>query len=159
MATKLERISRLALETSRSITSSTQHWKRFLDSAARLYKYSFQDQVLIHAQKPEATACAEIGLWNERLHRWVNRGAKGIALIDTSEEKPHLRYVFDVSDTNSRQNIPFSLWQAKPEMYPRIAEELSQSRRCTPASRRSCRTASVSWGTPPTRSPSSSGQS
>ncbi len=127
MATKLERISRLALETSRSITSSTQHWKGFLDSAAWLYKYSFQDQVLIHAQKPEATACAEIGLWNERLHRWVNRGAKGIALIDTSEEKPHLRYVFDVSDTNSRQSIPFSLWQAKPEMYPRIAEELQNS--------------------------------
>ena len=127
MATKLERISRLALETSRSITSSTQHWKRFLDSAAWLYKYSFQDQVLIHAQKPEATACAEIGLWNERLHRWVNRGAKGIALIDTSEEKPHLRYVFDVSDTNSRQNIPFALWQPKPEMYPRIAEELQNS--------------------------------
>ena len=127
MATKLERISRLALETSRSITSSTQRWKGFLDSAAWLYKYPFRDQVLIHAQKPEATACAKIALWNERLHRWVNRGAKGIALIDTSEEKPHLRYVFDVSDTNSRQNIPFSLWQAKPEMYPRIAEELQNS--------------------------------
>ena len=127
MATKLERISRLALETSRSITSSTQRWKGFLDSAAWLYKYPFRDQVLIHAQKPEATACAEIALWNERLHRWVNRGAKGIALIDTSEEKPHLRYVFDVSDTNSRQNIPFALWQAKPEMYPRIAEELQNS--------------------------------
>ena len=64
MATKLERISRLALETSRSITSSTQRWKGFLDSAAWLYKYSFQDQVLIHAQKPEATACAEIALWS-----------------------------------------------------------------------------------------------
>ena len=127
MATKLERISRLALETSRSITSSTRHWKGFLDSAAWLYKYPFQDQVLIHAQKPEATACAEIGLWNERLHRWVNRGAKGIALIDTTEEKPHLRYVFDVSDTNSRQNTPFALWQPKPEMYPRIAEELQNS--------------------------------
>ena len=127
MATKLERISRLALETSRSITASPQQWKAFLDSAAWLYKYPFRDQVLIHAQKPEATACAEIGLWNERLHRWVNRGAKGIALIDTSEEKPHLRYVFDVSDTNSRQNIPFALWQAKPEMYPRIAEELQNS--------------------------------
>ena len=127
MATKLERISRLALETSRFITASPQHWKGFLDSAAWLYKYPFRDQVLIHAQKPEATACAEIGLWNERLHRWVNRGAKGIALIDTSEEKPHLRYVFDVSDTNSRQNIPFALWQAKPEMYPSIAEELQNS--------------------------------
>ena len=127
MATKLERISRLALETSRSITTSPQQWEAFLDSAAWLYKYPFRDQVLIHAQKPEATACAEIGLWNERLHRWVNRGAKGIALIDTSEEKPHLRYVFDVSDTNSRENIPFVLWQAKPEMYPRIAEELQNS--------------------------------
>ena len=127
MATKLERISRLAVETSRSITASPQQWKAFLDSAAWLYKYPFRDQVLIHAQKPEATACAEIGLWNERLHRWVNRGAKGIALIDTSEEKPHLRYLFDVSDTNSRQNIPFALWQANPEMYPRIAEELQNS--------------------------------
>ncbi len=127
MATKLERISRLALETCRSITTSPQQWKAFLDSAAWLYKYPFRDQVLIHAQKPEATACAEIGLWNERLHRWVNRGANGIALIDTSEEKPHLRYVFDVSDTNSRENIPFVLWQAKPEMYPRIAEELQNS--------------------------------
>ena len=127
MATKLERISRLAVETSRSITTSPQQWKAFLDSAAWLYKYPFRDQVLIHAQKPAATACAEIGLWNERLHRWVNRGAKGIALIDTSEEKPHLRYVFDVSDTNSRQSIPFALWQPKPEMYPRIAEELQNS--------------------------------
>ena len=127
MATKLEKISRLALETSRSVTASPENWKSFLDSAAWLYKYPFRDQLLIHAQKPEATACAEIGLWNERLHRWVNRGAKGIALIDTSEEKPHLRYVFDVSDTNSRQNIPFALWQAKPEMYPRIAEELQNS--------------------------------
>lgn len=127
MATKLEKISRLALETSRSVTASPENWKSFLASAAWLYKYPFRDQILIHAQKPEATACAEIGLWNERLHRWVNRGAKGIALIDTSEDKPHLRYVFDVSDTNSRQNIPFALWQAKPDMYPRISEELQNS--------------------------------
>lgn len=125
--TKLERISRLAVDTSRSVTASPESWKSFLDSAAWLYKYPFRDQILIHAQKPEATACAEIGLWNERLHRWVNRGAKGIALIDTSEDKPHLRYVFDVSDTNSRQNIPFALWQAKPDMYPRISEELQNS--------------------------------
>ena len=127
MATKLEKISRLALETSRFVTASPENWKSFLDSAAWIYKYPFRDQLLIHAQKPEATACAEIGLWNERLHRWVNRGAKGIALIDTSEDKPHLRYVFDVSDTNSRQNIPFALWQTKPDMYPRISEELQNS--------------------------------
>ena len=127
MATKLERISRLALDATLSVASSHDHWKAFLDSAAWLYKYPFRDQVLIHAQKPEATACAEIGMWNERLHRWVNKGAKGIALIDTSDEKPHLRYVFDVSDTNSRQNIPLKLWQPTSEMHARISEELENS--------------------------------
>ena len=127
MATKLERISRLALDATLSVASSPDHWKAFLDSAAWLYKYPFRDQVLIHAQKPEATACAEIGMWNERLHRWVNKGAKGIALIDTSDEKPHLRYVFDVSDTNSRQNVPLKLWQPTQEMHARISEELENS--------------------------------
>ena len=127
MATKLERISRLALDATLSVASSPDHWKAFLDSAAWLYKYPFRDQVLIHAQKPEATACAEIGMWNDRLNRWVNRGAKGIALIDTSGEKPHLRYVFDVSDTNSRQNVPLTLWQPTPEMHARITEELENS--------------------------------
>ena len=127
MATKLERISRLALDATLSVASSPDHWKTFLDSAAWLYKYPFRDQVLIHAQKPEATACAEIGMWNERLHRWVNKGAKGIALIDTSDEKPHLRYVFDVSDTNSRQNTPLKLWQQTPTMEARISEELENS--------------------------------
>lgn len=127
MGTKLERISRLAHDATLSVTSSPDHWKAFLDSAAWLYKYPFRDQVLIHAQKPEATACAEIGMWNDRLYRWVNRGAKGIALIDTSGEKPHLRYVFDVSDTNSRQNVPLTLWQPTPEMHARISEELENS--------------------------------
>jgi len=127
MGTKLERISRLAHDATLSVTSSPDHWKAFLDSAAWLYKYPFRDQVLIHAQKPEATACAEIGMWNERLHRWVNEGAKGIALIDTSDEKPHLRYVFDVSDTNSRQNVPLKLWQPTQEMHARISEELENS--------------------------------
>ena len=127
MATKLERISRLALDATLSVASSPDHWKAFLDSAAWLYKYPFRDQVLIHAQKPGATACAEIGMWNERLHRWVNKGAKGIALIDTSDEQPHLRYVFDVSDTNSRQNTPLKLWQPTPEMHARISEEPENS--------------------------------
>jgi len=127
MGTKLERISRLAHDATLSVASSPDHWKAFLDSAAWLYKYPFRDQVLIHAQKPEATACAEIGMWNERLHRWVNKGAKGIALIDTSDEKPHLRYVFDVSDTNSRQDTPLKLWQQTPNMEARISEELENS--------------------------------
>ena len=127
MQTKLERMINMAHDSTLAVTSSPDRWKAFLDSAAWLYKYPFQDQVLIHAQKPEATACAELSVWNERLHRWVNRGAKGIALIDASGEKLHLRYVFDVSDTNSRQNIPLKLWQPTPEMHARIAEELQNN--------------------------------
>ena len=87
----------------------------YLDTASRLYRYPFHEQLLIYAQRPDATACASLELWNNKMGRWVNRGAKGIALIDDSGEKPRLRYVFDVSDTNSRYNIPFSLWQQKEQ--------------------------------------------
>ena len=80
--------------------------------------------VLIHAQRPDATACAPIELWNNAFKRWVNKGAKGIAIIDDSGQKPTLRYVFDVSDTNTRYNIPFRLWQTKPEYEAQIIEEL-----------------------------------
>ena len=80
--------------------------------------------VLIHAQRPDATACAPIELWNNAFKRWVNKGAKGIAIIDDSGQKPTLRYVFDVSDTNTRYNIPFRFWQTKPEYEAQIIEEL-----------------------------------
>lgn len=124
MATKLQNISELARQTTERLTQSVDNWKRFLDSAAWLYKYPFHEQVLIHAQRPDAKACAPIELWNSRFRRWVNRGAKGIALIDDSGHKPVLRYVFDVSDTNTRYNIPFRLWQTRPEYEAQIIEEL-----------------------------------
>ena len=124
MATKLQMMSELAAQTTIQLTRSTKEWMSFLDSAAWLYKYPFHEQVLIHAQRPDATACASIELWNNTFRRWVNKGAKGIALIDDSGQKPTLRYVFDVSDTNARHNIPFRLWQAKSEQYPQIVEEL-----------------------------------
>ena len=124
MATKLQNISELARQTTERLTQSVDNWKRFLDSAAWLYKYPFHEQVLIHAQRPDAKACAPIELWNSRFRRWVNRGAKGIALIDDSGHKPALRYVFDVSDTNTRYNIPFRLWQTRPEYEAQIIEEL-----------------------------------
>ena len=124
MATKLQNISELARQTTERLTQSVDNWKRFLDSAAWLYKYPFHEQVLIHAQRPDAKACAPIELWNSRFRRWVNRGAKGIAIIDDSGQKPALRYVFDVSDTNTRYNIPFRLWQTRPEYEAQIIEEL-----------------------------------
>lgn len=124
MATKLQNISELARQTTERLTQSIDNWKRFLDSAAWLYKYPFHEQVLIHAQRPDAKACAPIELWNRKFRRWVNRGAKGIALIDDSGHKPALRYVFDVSDTNTRYNIPFRLWQTRPEYEAQIIEEL-----------------------------------
>lgn len=124
MATKLQNISELVRQTTERLTQSVDNWKRFLDSAAWLYKYPFHEQVLIHAQRPDAKACAPIELWNRKFRRWVNRGAKGIAIIDDSGHKPALRYVFDVSDTNTRYNIPFRLWQTKSQYTAQIIEEL-----------------------------------
>ena len=126
MATKLQLMSELSVQTTKKLTHSIDDWLSFLDSAAWLYKYPFPEQVLIHAQRPDARACASMELWNSpRFNRWVNKGAKGIALIDDSGEKTKLRYVFDVSDTNSRYNIPFSLWQQKEQDEDQIIEELS----------------------------------
>ena len=124
MATKLQMMSELAAQTTERLTQSIDNWTSFLDSAAWLYKYPFHEQVLIHAQRPDATACAPIELWNNAFKRWVNKGAKGIAIIDDSGQKPTLRYVFDVSDTNTRYNVPFSLWQTRPEYEAQIVEEL-----------------------------------
>ncbi len=124
MATKLHIMSELAAQTTQQLTQSVDSWKSFLNSAAWLYKYPFHEQVLIHAQRPDATACAPMQLWNNRFGRWVNKGAKGIAVIDDSGHKPALRYVFDVSDTNTRYNIPFRLWQTKSQYTAQIIEEL-----------------------------------
>ena len=102
----------MAEDTAKRITGSYQDWTAFLQTAARLYKYPYHEQLMIFAQRPDATACAEYGLWNKTMRRYVRRGSKGIALIDPTTDIPRIRYVFDVSDTGARQNslTPF-LWE------------------------------------------------
>ena len=93
-------IRELAQQNTRYVSNSPQDWMSYLDVAARLYRYSFTDALLIHAQRPDATACAELELWNQKMSRWVNRGAKGIALLDDTGPRTKLRYVFDIADTH-----------------------------------------------------------
>ena len=97
---KLQDIRDLAQEHAVSVSGSPRDWMDYMDTASRLYRYSFSDQLLIHAQHPEATACASLELWNEKMFRWVNRGARGIALLDETGQHTRLRYVFDISDTH-----------------------------------------------------------
>ena len=127
MATKLHIMSELAAQTTQQLTQSVDNWKSFLNSAAWLYKYPFHEQVLIHAQRPDATACAPMQLWNSRFGRLVNKDAKGIAVIDDSGDKPRLKYLFDVSDTNARHNAPFRLWQIKPKYEVQVIKELQNA--------------------------------
>ena len=108
-----------------SITNTRSDWTDILKSAAWLYKYPFQEQILIYAQRPDATACAPIELWNKTIQRWVNRGAKGIALIDDSAANTALKYVFDVSDTHNLYDIPFHLWEMTESYKSQIIEELA----------------------------------
>jgi N12 class adenine-specific DNA methylase len=116
MPSKVQAYAQMADHAATQITGSRQSWTEFLSTAARLYKYPYHEQLMIYAQRPDATACAEYDLWNNQMHRYVRRGSKGIALIDASGDKPRLRYVFDVSDTgggvNSRR--PF-LWELNAE--------------------------------------------
>lgn len=123
MPRKDEFLSQLLSSKTQEIVSSPRNYTAFLQTAARNYKYGFQEQVLIHAQRPDATACAEIGVWN-RLGRWVNRGATGIALLRDPNLPYRIRYVFDVSDTNSRENREISLWQMKPEYENEVIHTL-----------------------------------
>jgi len=115
----------MADEAQRQITGSYRGWTGFLTTAARLYKYPYAEQVMIHAQRPDATACAEYDFWNEKMGRYVRRGSKGIALIDSSGERPRLRYVFDVSDTGGRE-FPKSryLWEYREEHADAISAML-----------------------------------
>lgn len=126
MPRKGEFLSQLLSSKTQEIVSSPRNYTAFLQTAAQNYKYRFQEQVLIHAQRPDATACAEIGVWN-RLGRWVNQGATGIALLRDPNLPYRIRYVFDVSDTNSRENREISLWQMKPEYESEVMDTL-QSR-------------------------------
>lgn len=102
---KYDYISTLAQETAANVVKSSDEWMKYLTTAARLYKYPFCDQLLIYAQRPDATACASMDIWNEKMHCWVNRGASGIALIDESAKGKKLKYVFDVSDVHAANHI------------------------------------------------------
>ena len=116
MASVLQQYHQLADRMATQITGSYQSWTDFLTTAARLYKYPYHEQLMIYAQRPEATACAEYDLWNNRMGRYIRRGAKGIALIDHSGDAPKLKYVFDVADTRSteRSRSPY-LWEYRSE--------------------------------------------
>ena len=127
MASKLQIVTAIFNDEVNKATESQQNWTSFLRTAANNFKYSFPDQILIYAQKPEATACAEISFWNEKFHRWVNRGATGIALLNFTGNNPKLRYVFDVSDTNSRQNIDIPSWQVEERYEAEIIEALENA--------------------------------
>ena len=104
MPTKAEQYAQMADQVARQLTGSWQEWAGFLTTAAQLYKYPFHEQMMIYAQRPDATACAEYDLWNNRMGRYVRRGSKGIALVDDSGDRPRLRYVFDISDTGTREH-------------------------------------------------------
>ena len=112
MPNKTEEYLALACKTADSFSRQWEHWAEFLITAARLYKYSYPDQLMIYAQRPDATACAEYDVWNNKMNRYVRRGSKGIALLDESGGYPRLHYVFDVSDTAPRRNALYpDLWQ------------------------------------------------
>lgn len=126
MPSKYRIILEMASQTARGIASNADRYTDFLITAANNYKYSFKEQLLIHAQKPDATACAEIDTWN-KLGRWVNKGTKGIALLIDRDVPYKLRHVFDISDTNSRAGRNITLWQMKPEYEYAVSESLQAS--------------------------------
>ena len=129
MATTLQAVIGLSDRLTSDLTTRRGAWRQYLNTAARVYKYSFADQLLIYGQRPDATACAELPLWNEKMGRWVNRGAHGIALIDTSRRRPRLRYVFDVSDTHlSRDGSgrTLRLWTIRPDQHEAVSKELER---------------------------------
>lgn len=127
MANKYQLINEMASETLKEITQNGESWIKFLNTASNNYKYSFNEQVLIYAQKPNATACADIETWNKKLRRWVNKGAKGIALLSMENGRNVLRHVFDISDTHSGINKDFKLWEIKPSYENEIIETLENS--------------------------------
>ena len=124
MASKLRLITDLYGETLTQISKNPDDWMSFLECAAMNYKYHFNDQVLIYAQRPEAVACAKIEAWNKQVGRWVNRGAKGIALLSEDNGYTNLRYVFDIADTNSKFGKSFRLWSVPKPYEVDIIESL-----------------------------------
>ena len=128
MPSKAEFYRQMAEQVSTQLVGSWKEWTAFLTTAARLYKYPFHEQMMIYAQRPDATACAEYDLWNEKMGRYVRRGSKGIALVDDSGDKPRLRYVFDISDTGTREHsrTPW-LWQLEEQHIGPVSAMLERS--------------------------------
>ena len=128
MPTKAEMYAQMAEQVATQLTGSWQEWAGFLTTAARLYKYPFHEQMMIYAQRPDATACAEYDLWNEKMGRYVRRGSKGIALVDDSGDRPRLRYVFDISDTGTREHsrTPW-LWKMEDRYMDRVTAMLERT--------------------------------
>ena len=128
MPSKTEEYLALAQRTANGLTRYWESWTDYLTTASRLYKYPFADQLMIYAQRPDATACADYDVWNSRMNRYVRRGAKGIALLDESSGFPRLHYVFDVSDTGVRRNSRDpEVWQLGPDLVQPVSEMLSKT--------------------------------
>ena len=128
MPAKLDTYLDLARETALGLAGSVGAWTAFLDTASRLYKYPFADQLMVHAQRPGATACASYEVWNDTMRRYVRRGAKGIALVDNSGDAPRLRYVFDIADTGTRRSSrPFSPWEINDGNVEAVSSALEDS--------------------------------
>lgn len=121
---KFDTMNTLLAETSKVVVKNEKSWLSFLNTSSYMFKYNFADQLLIYAQRPHARACATFQYWNERLNRWIKKGAKGIALIDDTKEYPSLRYVFDSMDTKSFQNQQLIIWSINESMYEDIIESL-----------------------------------
>ena len=127
MPNKTEEYLALAQRTANGLTRYWEHWTDYLTTASRLYKYSFADQLMIYAQRPDATACADYNIWNNRMNRYVRRGSKGIALLDQSSSVPRLHYVFDVSDTGVRRNSRDpEMWQLNDDLFQPVSEMLAR---------------------------------
>ncbi len=128
MPAKVDTYLDLARETAQVLAGNAGAWTTFLDTASRLYKYPFADQLMIHAQRPGATACASYEVWNDTMRRYVRRGAKGIALVDNSGDAPRLRYVFDIADTGTRRSSrPFSPWEIGSGNVEAVSSALEDS--------------------------------
>ena len=127
MPNKTQEYLNLAQQTAKELTRYWENWTDYLTTASRLYKYNFADQLMIYAQRPDATACASFDLWNDRMNRYVRRGSKGIALLDQSSSVPRLHYVFDVSDTGVRRNSRDpEVWQLGPDLVQPVSEMLAR---------------------------------
>ena len=127
MPSKTEEYLALAQRTANGLTRYWEHWTDYLTTASRLYKYPFADQLMIYAQRPDATACASFDIWNNRMNRYVRRGSKGIALLDQSSSVPRLHYVFDVSDTGVRRNSRDpEVWQLNDDLFQPVSEMLAR---------------------------------